>query len=43
VDRAVASKPAIDAFLRQPVTETSSLETAASGLLALVADDPVTP
>ena len=35
VDRAVASKPAIDAFLRQPVTEVSDLDAALSGLLAL--------
>jgi len=39
VDRAVASKPAIDAFLRQPVTESSDLDAAFSGLLALAAEE----
>ncbi len=38
VDRAVASKPAIDDFLRQPVTATSSLDAATTGLLTLASD-----
>ncbi len=43
VDRAVACKPAIDAFLRQPVTEVSDLDAALSGLMALAADEDVAP
>jgi flagellum-specific ATP synthase len=43
VDRAVARKPAIDAFLRQPVTERSDLTTALAGLLALAADEEAAP
>jgi flagellum-specific ATP synthase len=42
VDRAVASKPAIDAFMRQAVTAPSGLEEAHSGLLGLAADAWVT-
>lgn len=43
VDRAVVVKPAIDAFLRQPVTEPSDLASATSGLLALAAEDEAVP
>jgi flagellum-specific ATP synthase len=43
VDRAVARKPAIDAFLRQPVTERSDLTTALAGLLALAAAEEAAP
>jgi flagellum-specific ATP synthase len=43
IDRAVACKPAIDAFLRQPVRAVSDLDAALSGLLALAAADGATP
>jgi flagellum-specific ATP synthase len=39
VDRAIELKPAIDAFLRQPVDAPSTVGEADDGLLALVADD----
>jgi flagellum-specific ATP synthase len=39
VDRAISLKPAIDAFLRQPVDAPSTPEEADEGLLELVADD----
>jgi flagellum-specific ATP synthase len=39
VDRAISLKPAIDAFLRQPVDVPSTPEEADEGLLELVADD----
>jgi flagellum-specific ATP synthase len=39
VDRAIELKPAIDAFLRQPVDARSTVEEADEGLLALAADD----
>jgi flagellum-specific ATP synthase len=39
VDRAIALKPAIDAFLRQPVDAPSTAQEADEGLLGLVADD----
>jgi flagellum-specific ATP synthase len=39
VDRAIELKPAIDAFLRQPVDAPSTPQDADEGLLQLVADD----
>jgi flagellum-specific ATP synthase len=39
VDRAIELKPAIDAFLRQPVDARSTPQEADDALLALVADD----
>jgi flagellum-specific ATP synthase len=39
VDRAIALKPAIDAFLRQSVDARSTAQEADEGLLGLVADD----
>jgi hypothetical protein len=36
VDRAVALKPAIDAFCRQPVTEVTGLVGARAALVGLV-------
>jgi flagellum-specific ATP synthase len=39
VDRAIELKPAIDAFLRQPVDAPSTTEEADEGLLELVTDD----
>jgi flagellum-specific ATP synthase len=39
VDRAISLKPAIDAYLRQPVDAPSTPEQADQGLLELVADD----
>jgi flagellum-specific ATP synthase len=38
-DRAIALKPAIDAFLRQAVDAPSTTQQADEGLLGLVADD----
>jgi flagellar biosynthesis/type III secretory pathway ATPase len=40
IDRAIASMPAIDAFLRQRVDEPSPAETSDAALLDLVAEAP---
>jgi len=39
VDRAVELRPAIDAFLRQPVSETTSLAATTEALLRLVPEE----
>ena len=43
VDRAVALKPAIDAFCRQPVTEVTDLPSAREALAELVAGPESVP
>jgi flagellum-specific ATP synthase len=42
-DAAIAARPAIDGFLRQPVDEPSSAEEADAGLAALAGHDAVSP